>query len=90
MTRQIKPAANSTFAIAGVTTFEDTFVQGGSAVIRMSIGAKNPRHRKSTNRYRQPYWPECFNRTDFKSSNNCGQNLTDFSTRQTRTRTFNH
>lgn len=50
MTQQIKPAANSTFAIAGVTTFEDTFVQGGSAVIRMSISAINPRHRKSANR----------------------------------------
>lgn len=34
------------FAIAGVRCFADTFMQGGSSVIRMKFSANNPRHRK--------------------------------------------
>lgn len=47
-----KPAANKGFAIAGVPCFADTFVQGGSSVLRMKFSAKTPRHRKPPNRYR--------------------------------------
>lgn len=37
-----KPAANSTFAIGGVSCFADTFVHGGSSVLRMEFSAKIP------------------------------------------------
>ena len=40
------PDTNKGFAIAGVPCFADTFVQGGSSVLRMKYSAKNPRHRK--------------------------------------------
>ena len=46
-----KPAANKGFAIAGVPCFADTFVQGGSSVLRMKFSANKPRHRKPPNRY---------------------------------------
>ncbi len=46
---------NKGFAIAGVPCFADTFVQGGSSVLRMKFSANNPRHRKPPNRYAQPY-----------------------------------
>jgi hypothetical protein len=49
MTRSM-PAANKGFAIAGVPCFVDTFVQGGSSVLRMKFSAKTPRHRKPQNR----------------------------------------
>ena len=34
--------ANSTFAISGVPCFADTFVQGGSSVLRMKFSTKTP------------------------------------------------
>lgn len=40
-----RPAANKGFAIAGVPCFADSFVQGGSSVLRMKFSAKTPRHR---------------------------------------------
>ena len=40
------PAANMGFAIAGGSCFADTFVQGGSSVLRMKLSAKTPSHRK--------------------------------------------
>jgi len=40
-----KAAYNKGFAIAEVPCFADTLVQGGSLVLRMKFGAKNPRHR---------------------------------------------
>ena len=46
---QSKTAANSTFAIGGVTCFYDTFVFNGSAVLRMNFCAEKPAHRKSAN-----------------------------------------
>lgn len=46
--------ANKGFAIAGVPCFADTFVQGGSSVLRMKFSAKNLRHRKPQDRYGQP------------------------------------
>ena len=46
-------AANKGFAIAGVQCFEDTFVQGGSSVLRMKFSAKTPRHRKPPKRYKK-------------------------------------
>lgn len=46
-------AANKGFAIAGGPCFADTFVQGGSSVLRMKFSAKTPRHRKPPKRYRQ-------------------------------------
>lgn len=46
--------ANKGFAIAGVPCFADTFVQGGSSVLRIKFSAKTPRHRKPPKRYRQP------------------------------------
>ena len=46
-------AANKGFEIAGVQCFANTFVQGGSSVLRMKFGAKTPRHRKPPKRYPQ-------------------------------------
>jgi hypothetical protein len=46
-------AANMGFATAGVKCFADTFVQGGSSVLRTKFGAKIPRHRKPPKRYTQ-------------------------------------
>jgi hypothetical protein len=46
-------AVNKGFAIAGVPCFADTFVQGGSSVLRMKFSAKTPRHRKPPKRYLQ-------------------------------------
>lgn len=43
---------NKGFAIAGVPCFADSFVQGGSSVLRMKFSAKTPRHRKPPKRYR--------------------------------------
>lgn len=45
-----RTAANKGFAIAGVPCFADTFVQGGSLVLRMKFSAKTPRHRKPPKR----------------------------------------
>jgi len=45
-----RAAANKGFAIAGVPCFADTFVQGGSSVLRMKFCAKTPRHRKPPKR----------------------------------------
>ena len=45
-------SANMGFAIAGVPCFADTFVQGGSSVLRIKFSAKTPRHRKPPKRYR--------------------------------------
>lgn len=42
--------ANKGFAIAGVPCFADTFVLGGSSVLRMKFSVKTPRHRKPPNR----------------------------------------
>ena len=47
----IRAAANMGFAIAGVPCFADTFVQGGSSVLRTKFCAKTPRHRKTPIRY---------------------------------------
>ncbi len=46
----IARTANKGFAIAGVPCFADTFVQGGSSVLRMKFSAKTPRHRKAPKR----------------------------------------
>ena len=48
-----RTADNKGFAIAGVPFFADTFVQGGSSVLRMKFSAKTPRHRKPPKRYLQ-------------------------------------
>ena len=45
-----RASANKGFAIAGVPCFADTFVQGGSSVLRMKFSAKTPRHRKPPKR----------------------------------------
>lgn len=45
-----RASANKGFAIAGVPCFADTFVQGGSSVLRIKFSAKNPRHRKPPKR----------------------------------------
>lgn len=44
---------NKGFALAGVMCFADTFVQGGTSVLRMKYIAKTPCHRKPPNRYNQ-------------------------------------
>ena len=44
-----KVADNKGFAIAGVSCFADTFVQGGSSALRTKFSAKTPRHRKPRN-----------------------------------------
>ena len=45
-------AANSTFAIGGVSCSADSSEVAESLVLRFNIIAKNPAHRKSANRYR--------------------------------------
>jgi hypothetical protein len=45
-----RAAANSTFAIGGVSWSEDGFVVTESFVLRINICGKNPAHRKSANR----------------------------------------
>ena len=45
-----KTTDNKGFAIAGFPCFADTFVQGGSSVLRMKFSAKTPRHRKPPKR----------------------------------------
>lgn len=45
-----RAAANKGFAIAGGPCFADTFVQGGSSVLRTKFSAKTPRHRKPPKR----------------------------------------
>lgn len=47
-------AANSTFAIGGVSNTADSFVVAKSFVLRIKFSGKNPAHRKSANRYRKP------------------------------------
>ena len=44
-------AANSTFAIGGVSFSADSFVVKESSVLRMNICGKMPAHRKSANRW---------------------------------------
>ena len=44
-----KTTDNKGFTIAGDPCFADTFVQGGSSVLRMKFSAKTPRHRKPPN-----------------------------------------
>jgi hypothetical protein len=56
MTDERRTADNKGFAIAGVPCFADTFVQGGSSVLRMKFSAKTPRHRKPSNRCGQLGW----------------------------------
>lgn len=46
-------AANSTFAIGGVSCSADSLVVAESLVLRIKFSGKNPAHRKSANRYRQ-------------------------------------
>ncbi len=43
---EVRAAANKGFPIAGVLCFADTFVQGGSSVLRMKFSAKTARNRK--------------------------------------------
>jgi len=43
--------ANKGFAIAGAPCFADTFVQGGSSVLRIKFSAKNPLPRKAQKRW---------------------------------------
>ena len=50
MTEEIKSAANSTFAIGGVSFSADSLVVAESFVLRINISGKNPAHRKSANR----------------------------------------
>jgi len=45
-----KAAANSTFAIGGVSCFADSFVVTESSVLRINICGKKPAHRKSAKR----------------------------------------
>jgi len=52
LTMDRKPAHNSTFAIGGVSCFEESFVVNGSAAPRINIRGEKPAHRKSANRWR--------------------------------------
>ena len=45
-----KAAANSTFAIGGVSCSADSLVVAQSFVFRIKFSGKNPAHRKSANR----------------------------------------
>ena len=44
-------AANSTFAIGGVSCYADSLVVAESFVLRINFGGKKPAHRKSAKRY---------------------------------------
>jgi len=44
------PAANSTFAIGGVSCSADSFVVAESFVLRINFSGKKPAHRKSAKR----------------------------------------
>jgi hypothetical protein len=46
----MKSAANSTFAIGGVSCSADSLVVSESLVLRINISGKNPAHRKSAKR----------------------------------------
>ena len=46
------PAANSTFAIGGVSCSADSLVVAESFVLRINICGEKPAHRKSAKRYR--------------------------------------
>ena len=48
-----KAAANSAFAIGGVSCSADSLVVAESFVLRMNICAEKPAHRKSANRWWQ-------------------------------------
>src|SRR5690606_33020749 len=50
MAGQRSTAANSTFAIGGVSCSADSFVVAESFVLRIKFSGKNPAHRKSANR----------------------------------------
>jgi predicted benzoate:H+ symporter BenE len=52
----IKSAANSTFAIGGVSAPFGSFVVTECSVLRINICAEKPAHRKSAKRYGQPYF----------------------------------
>jgi len=54
---KIRAAANSTFAIGGVSCSADSFVVAESSVLRINICGKKPAHRKSANR-----WWQCLKR----------------------------
>ncbi|SFB43726.1 hypothetical protein SAMN04489723_11072 [Algoriphagus aquimarinus] len=51
LTANRSPAANSTFAIGGVSCSADSSVVAESFVLRIKFSGKNPAHRKSANRY---------------------------------------
>ena len=53
MTTDSRAAANSTFAIGGVSCSADSFVVADSLVLRMNICGAKSAHRKSAKRYRQ-------------------------------------
>jgi hypothetical protein len=48
-----RPAANSTFAIGGVSCSADSFVFNQTLVFQIKFCGEIPAHRKSANRYRQ-------------------------------------
>ena len=50
-----KPAANSTFAIGGVSCSADSLAVAESFVLRINICGEKPAHRKSAKRYGQVY-----------------------------------
>jgi hypothetical protein len=53
MDNNSKAAANSTFAIGGVSCSADSFVVNERAVLRINICGEKPAHRKSAKRYWQ-------------------------------------
>lgn len=53
MNERRTPVHNIGFALWGLTCFYETFAQGSTFVLRMTIGAKNPPQRKAENRYVQ-------------------------------------
>jgi hypothetical protein len=50
MGQEINTAANSTFAIGGVSFSADSFVVAESSVLRINFSGKKPAHRKSAER----------------------------------------
>lgn len=51
--RKEERTGNSGFALWGLTSFVETFVQGSTFLLRMNSSAKNPPQRKAAKRYQQ-------------------------------------
>ena len=71
-------AANSTFAIGGVSYSADSFVVVESFLLRIIIGGKNPAHCKSANRYQQDVKNDSDTKNDWQNDLRMNENRFSF------------